>query len=41
MGVENKKVQTPVLDKLAAEGTVFTNAYCASPVCTPSRASIV
>ncbi|SMG48728.1 sulfatase family protein [Paenibacillus aquistagni] len=41
MGVENKKVQTPVLDKLAAEGTVFTNAYCASPVCTPSRASIM
>lgn len=33
-------VVTPVLDKLAAEGTVYTNAYCASPVCTPSRASI-
>lgn len=40
IGFENPKVKTPVLNKIAAEGTVFTNAYCASPVCTPSRASI-
>lgn len=40
LGFENKVVQTPVLDELAAEGTVVTGAYCASPVCTPSRASI-
>lgn len=40
MGFENKAVLTPVLDALAAEGTVFSKAYCASPVCTPSRASI-
>lgn len=40
VGFENPKVKTPVLDRIASEGTVFTNAYCASPVCTPSRASI-
>ncbi|MFC7680950.1 sulfatase [Paenibacillus sp. GCM10028914] len=40
IGFENPKVKTPVLDHLASEGTVFTSAYCASPVCTPSRASI-
>ncbi|MHA0857759.1 sulfatase family protein [Paenibacillus sp. CMAA1364] len=40
IGSENITVQTPTLDKLASEGTVMANAYCASPVCTPSRASI-
>jgi len=33
-------IQTPNLDALAREGLLFTNAYCPSPVCTPSRASI-
>lgn len=32
-------VQTPYLDNLAREGTRFTNAYCNSPLCIPSRAS--
>ncbi|UQZ86854.1 Choline-sulfatase [Paenibacillus konkukensis] len=32
-------VQTPVLDRLAAEGTRFTNCYTNCPVCTPARAS--
>jgi hypothetical protein len=31
--------QTPALDRLAAEGACFDNAYCASPVCSPARAS--
>ncbi|MWV47026.1 sulfatase-like hydrolase/transferase [Paenibacillus sp. HJL G12] len=39
-GFENAAVITPHLDALADEGTVFNRAYCASPVCTPSRASI-
>lgn len=32
--------ETPHVDRLAAEGVRFTNAYAASPVCTPTRASI-
>jgi len=32
---------TPNLDRLAAESTRFTAAYCTNPVCTPSRASIM
>lgn len=29
--------KTPHLDRLAAQGTRFTNAYSAAPVCTPTR----
>ncbi|MGJ3242099.1 MAG: sulfatase family protein [Opitutales bacterium] len=29
--------KTPHLDRLAAEGTRFTNAVCNNPICTPSR----
>jgi choline-sulfatase len=29
--------KTPNLDALAARGTVFENAYCAYPLCAPSR----
>ena len=32
-------VRTPHLDQLAANGVCFENAYCASPVCSPARAS--
>ena len=32
---------TPTLDKLAAEGMVFENAFCSNSICTPSRASII
>lgn len=32
-------VETPNLDQLAARGTVFTNAFTASPVCVPARAA--
>lgn len=31
--------RTPNLDRLAADGTRFSSAYCNSPVCVPSRAS--
>jgi arylsulfatase A-like enzyme len=31
-------VRTPHLDKLAQNGTLFTDAFCTSPACTPSRA---
>ena len=33
-------VRTPNIDALAGEGLLFKNAYCPSPVCTPSRASV-
>ena len=32
--------ETPHLDRLAAEGVRFTDAYAAAPVCSPTRASI-
>ena len=34
-------VKTPHLDKLAQTGVVFENAYCNSPLCAPSRASMM
>lgn len=37
----SKIVQTPNLDKLAAAGATFTNAYCNSPLCSPSRQSFM
>lgn len=33
--------QTPNLDRLAAEGALFTNAHCQAPICGPSRASLM
>jgi len=32
-------VETPTMDSLAADGTRFTDAYCPSPLCGPSRAA--
>jgi len=34
-------IETPSLDRLAANGTLFTRAYCSAPACNPSRASLM
>lgn len=36
-----KDHRTPHLDKLASEGMRFTSAYCAQPICSPSRAALL
>lgn len=35
------QIDTPALDKLAAEGTQFNNYFCSAPQCSPSRGSIL
>ena len=35
----NGYVKTPHIDKIASSGINFENAYCASPICSPARAS--
>jgi arylsulfatase len=37
----NPYVKTPNIDRLAENGFLFNNAFCQSPVCTPSRASFL
>src|SRR5436190_127062 len=37
----NRLVQAPRLAQLAADGVVFERALCASPLCVPSRASLM
>lgn len=37
----NPHIQTPNLDRLAAEGVLFENCYVQNPVCSPSRASLM
>ncbi len=37
----NDEIETPNLDRLAATGLHFANFFCASPVCSPARASIL
>lgn len=36
-----KLVQTPNIDRMAAEGVRFTQGYVASPICSPSRCGII
>lgn len=36
-----KKIKTPNLDQMAKEGMVFSNFYAGSPVCGPSRATLM
>lgn len=33
--------KTPNIDRLATQGTLFTNAHCQAPICGPSRASLM
>ncbi|EDM25908.1 N-acetyl-galactosamine-6-sulfatase (GALNS) [Lentisphaera araneosa HTCC2155] len=37
----SKLYQTPNLERLAKRGVYFTNAYAASPLCSPTRSSIL
>jgi arylsulfatase A-like enzyme len=37
----NPDVKTPNIDGLASQGVLFTRAYCAAPVCNPSRAALM
>ncbi|MBI3969697.1 MAG: sulfatase-like hydrolase/transferase [Chloroflexi bacterium] len=34
-------IQTPHLEWLARQGTLFRNAYCVTPMCSPARASLL
>ena len=36
-----KAVKTPIFDRLAAEGILFTNAFGVAPQCSPNRATIL
>lgn len=39
--VGHPQAMTPNIDRLAARGTLFTNAHCQGPICGPSRASFL
>jgi arylsulfatase A-like enzyme len=37
----DRVVRTPTFDRVAREGALFNQSYCASPSCTPSRGAIL
>jgi arylsulfatase A-like enzyme len=37
----NREIKTPNIDRLAAEGMLFTRAYCTHSLCSPSRATFL
>lgn len=41
LGIESPELHTPTLDRLAREGTYLRRFFCASPVCSPARASLL
>jgi uncharacterized sulfatase len=38
---QDPEIQTPNLDRLAEQGTLFDRAYCVNPTCTPTRAWLI
>jgi len=40
-GMKKSGIASPYLDKLASEGVRFTDAFAASPVCSPCRTSLL
>ncbi len=41
VGWDDAQVRTPVMDRIAREGAVFDACYVTSPVCMPSRVSLI
>src|SRR6185369_10323944 len=37
----NPQTKTPNIDRLAKMGVTFTHAYCAAPICNPSRTALL
>jgi len=37
----NRDIRTPHVDRMAAEGVLFTRAFACNPVCSPTRASLL
>jgi choline-sulfatase len=35
------QAKTPHIDRLASQGTLFSNAHCQAPLCNPSRSSLL